>query len=154
MMSEAAWPFSFTALLCMMLSHLVPCPVCLLDSTHIHFVVMFLSFALCCQATSHSEFSVVLPSHIGQQVLCCVAKSHQAVSFVTYLNRILPRSRLALSIGLTWVGSSWGQRQNLVFETVSFKWKTNKGWVMSRIVIVILICHRHKPVDSINLLGS
>jgi hypothetical protein len=25
---------------------------------------------------------------------------------------------------------------------------------MSRIVIVILIYHRHKPVDSINLLGS
>jgi hypothetical protein len=25
---------------------------------------------------------------------------------------------------------------------------------MSRIVIVILIYHRHKPVDSVNLLGS
>jgi hypothetical protein len=25
---------------------------------------------------------------------------------------------------------------------------------MSRIVIVILIYHRHKPIDSINLLGS
>jgi hypothetical protein len=32
----------------------------------------------------------------------------------------------------------------------------NKGgrWIMSRIVIVILIYHRHKPIDSINLLGS
>jgi hypothetical protein len=25
---------------------------------------------------------------------------------------------------------------------------------MSRIVIDILICHRHNPIDSINLLGS
>jgi hypothetical protein len=25
---------------------------------------------------------------------------------------------------------------------------------MSRIVTVMLICHRHKPIDSINLLGS
>jgi hypothetical protein len=27
-------------------------------------------------------------------------------------------------------------------------------WIMSRIVIVILIYHRYKPIDSINLLGS
>jgi hypothetical protein len=27
-------------------------------------------------------------------------------------------------------------------------------WTMSRIVIVILIYHRHKPIDSFNLLGS
>jgi hypothetical protein len=27
-------------------------------------------------------------------------------------------------------------------------------YIMSRIVIVILIFHRHKPIDSINLLGS
>jgi hypothetical protein len=27
-------------------------------------------------------------------------------------------------------------------------------WIMSKIVIVILIYHHHKPVDRINLLGS
>jgi hypothetical protein len=27
-------------------------------------------------------------------------------------------------------------------------------WIMSRIVTAILIYHRHKPIDSINLLGS
>jgi hypothetical protein len=32
--------------------------------------------------------------------------------------------------------------------------KVLDGYLMSRIVIVILIYHRHKPIDSINLLGS
>jgi hypothetical protein len=36
---------------------------------------------------------------------------------------------------------------------LNFKLKTGR-WIMSRIVIVILIYHRHKPIDSINLLGS
>jgi hypothetical protein len=27
-------------------------------------------------------------------------------------------------------------------------------WIMSRIVTVILMYHRHKPIDSINLFGS
>jgi hypothetical protein len=36
---------------------------------------------------------------------------------------------------------------------LSFNLNTTR-WVMSRIVIVILIYHRHKPIDSINLLGS
>jgi hypothetical protein len=36
---------------------------------------------------------------------------------------------------------------------LSFKLKTGR-WVMSRIVIIILIYHRHKPIDKINLLGS
>jgi hypothetical protein len=31
-----------------------------------------------------------------------------------------------------------------------FKQKTGR-WIMSRIVIVILIYHRHKPIDIINL---
>jgi hypothetical protein len=35
---------------------------------------------------------------------------------------------------------------------LSFKYTTGR-WIMSRIVIVILIYHRHKPIDSINLLG-
>jgi hypothetical protein len=35
----------------------------------------------------------------------------------------------------------------------SFKYKTRR-WIMSRIVIVILIYYRHKPIDGINLLGS
>jgi hypothetical protein len=36
---------------------------------------------------------------------------------------------------------------------LNFKQKTGR-WIMSRIVIVILIYRRHKPIDSINLLGS
>jgi hypothetical protein len=36
---------------------------------------------------------------------------------------------------------------------LSFKQKTGR-WIMSRIVIVILIYHHNKPIDSINLLGS
>jgi hypothetical protein len=35
---------------------------------------------------------------------------------------------------------------------LSFEQKTGQC-IMSRIVIVILIYHRHKPMDSINLLG-
>jgi hypothetical protein len=31
--------------------------------------------------------------------------------------------------------------------------KETGRWIMSRIVIVIIIYHRHKPIDSINLLG-
>jgi hypothetical protein len=34
-----------------------------------------------------------------------------------------------------------------------FKYKAGR-WIMYRIVIVILIYHRHKPIDSISLLGS
>jgi hypothetical protein len=36
---------------------------------------------------------------------------------------------------------------------LSLKLKTGRC-IMSRIAIVILIYHRHKPIDSINLLGS
>jgi hypothetical protein len=36
---------------------------------------------------------------------------------------------------------------------LSFKEKTGR-WIMSRIVIVILIYHRHKHIDRINLFGS
>jgi hypothetical protein len=35
---------------------------------------------------------------------------------------------------------------------LSFKSKTGR-WIVSRIVIVVLIYHRHKLIDSINLLG-
>jgi hypothetical protein len=31
---------------------------------------------------------------------------------------------------------------------------TDRRWIMSRIAIVILIYRRHKPTDSMNLLGS
>jgi hypothetical protein len=34
---------------------------------------------------------------------------------------------------------------------LSFKCKAGR-WIMTRILIVILIDHRHKPIDSINLL--
>jgi hypothetical protein len=34
-----------------------------------------------------------------------------------------------------------------------FKYKTGR-WALSRIVIVILLYHRHQPIDGINLLGS
>jgi hypothetical protein len=44
----------------------------------------------------------------------------------------------------------WGMEKCL---DLSFKRKT-KRWIMSRIVIVILTYHRHKPIDSINLLDS
>jgi hypothetical protein len=36
---------------------------------------------------------------------------------------------------------------------LSFKEKT-RGWIVSRIVIVILMYHRQKPIDSISLLDS
>jgi hypothetical protein len=36
---------------------------------------------------------------------------------------------------------------------LSFKQKTGR-WIMSRIVIIILIHHLHKLIDSINLLDS
>jgi hypothetical protein len=39
-------------------------------------------------------------------------------------------------------------------ETESSLWSFVCWWIMSRIVIVILIYRRHKPIDSINLLGS
>jgi hypothetical protein len=42
-------------------------------------------------------------------------------------------------------------RQTYIVE-LSFKSKTGR-WIVSRIVIVILIYRRHKPIDSINLLG-
>jgi hypothetical protein len=32
--------------------------------------------------------------------------------------------------------------------------KKTGRWIMYRIVIVILIYHRHRPIESINLLGS
>jgi hypothetical protein len=44
-------------------------------------------------------------------------------------------------------------RLNSVSETSCFKQKTER-WIMSRIVLIILIYHRHKSIDSINLLGS
>jgi hypothetical protein len=57
------------------------------------------------------------------------------------------RQSLALSTGSKWVGSTWRRKQNPVSETSYFK-----KWIMSRIEIIIY--HRHKPIDSINLLGS
>jgi hypothetical protein len=42
--------------------------------------------------------------------------------------------------------------ENINSMELSFKLTTGR-WVMSRIGIVILIYHRHKPTDSINLLG-
>jgi hypothetical protein len=36
---------------------------------------------------------------------------------------------------------------------LSFKQKTGR-WVMSRIVILLLIYRRHKPIDVVNLFGS
>jgi hypothetical protein len=39
-------------------------------------------------------------------------------------------------------------------KPIELSWVLNKRWIMSRIVTVILIYHRHKPIDSINLLGS
>jgi hypothetical protein len=55
------------------------------------------------------------------------------------------------AIGPIWVGSIWRRRQRQVSETSVLNWKTGRG-IVSRIVIVILIYHRHKHVDSINLL--
>jgi hypothetical protein len=63
------------------------------------------------------------------------------------------RQRLALPVWPIWAASTWRRRQNPVSEMLRFKQKTGR-WIMSRIVIVILVCHRHKPIDSINLLGS
>jgi hypothetical protein len=57
---------------------------------------------------------------------------------------------LTLSIGHNCVRSTRRQKQNPVSETLCV---LNKRWIMSRIVIIILIYHRHKPIDSINLLG-
>jgi hypothetical protein len=41
-------------------------------------------------------------------------------------------------------------------KSMEFSLVLNKTgrWIMSRIVIVMLIYHRHKPTDSINLLDS
>jgi hypothetical protein len=56
-----------------------------------------------------------------------------------------------LSVEPNWVGSTWRRGRNPVFETSCFKWK-KVLWIMSIIVRIILIYHRHKPIDSINLL--
>jgi hypothetical protein len=61
--------------------------------------------------------------------------------------------RTCQSIRPTWVGSTWWRRQNPVSETLYFKWKKGR-LITSRIVTVILVYHHHKPIDSINLLGS
>jgi hypothetical protein len=58
-----------------------------------------------------------------------------------------------LETGPNWVRSTWRWRQNAVSETLCLKRRTGR-WIMSRIVIVILIYHRHKPIDSIKLFGS
>jgi hypothetical protein len=42
----------------------------------------------------------------------------------------------------------WRREQNPVSETLCLTGR----WIMSRIMIVILIYHRHKPIDSISLL--
>jgi hypothetical protein len=47
----------------------------------------------------------------------------------------------------------YGQTYKTYRVELSFKQKTGR-WIMSRIVIVILIYHSHKPIDSINLLDS
>jgi hypothetical protein len=54
------------------------------------------------------------------------------------------RQRLALSTGLIWEGSTWRRRQNPVSETL-FLNKTGR-WIMTKIMIVILVCHCHKPI--------
>jgi hypothetical protein len=50
----------------------------------------------------------------------------------------------------SWKLLRWAQ----FIELVSVSRPETGQWIMSRIVIVILIYHRHKPIDSINLLGS
>jgi hypothetical protein len=51
-------------------------------------------------------------------------------------------------------GSVLGPLLYLLYKVeLSFKWKTGR-WIMSRIMIVILIYHRHKPIGRINLSGS
>jgi nitrogen fixation protein FixH len=51
-----------------------------------------------------------------------------------------------------WAHLSYGDRIQSQ-KRRAFKYKTGRS-IMSRIVIVILIYHRHKPIDSINLLDS
>jgi hypothetical protein len=58
----------------------------------------------------------------------------------------------SLWTGQKW-GSTWRRRQNPVSEPLRFKQATGQ-WIMSRIVRVILIYRRHKPIERINLLGS
>jgi hypothetical protein len=55
------------------------------------------------------------------------------------------RTLLALSIAHNWVCSTWKSEHNPVSGTLYFKQKTGQ-WLLSRIVIVILIYHRHKPI--------
>jgi hypothetical protein len=52
---------------------------------------------------------------------------------------------LTLSAGPNWVGSTKRWEQKPVSDT--------GRWIMFRIVIVTLIYHRHRPIDSINLYG-
>jgi hypothetical protein len=66
------------------------------------------------------------PSMRVNMSICCVG----------FVN-LVRRQRLSLSIGSTWMKTE---------TECSPKWKT-KRWIMSGIVIVILIYHRHKPVD-------
>jgi hypothetical protein len=63
------------------------------------------------------------------------------------------RQRLALSVGPNWADYNWRQRQNLVSEMLCFEWKTGRR-IISRIVIVALIYHRHRTIECINLLRS
>jgi hypothetical protein len=52
-------------------------------------------------------------------------------------------------IGPTWVSTTRTRRQNPVSETLCFKCKTGR-LVMSRIIIVVLICNRHKSIDLVS----
>jgi hypothetical protein len=71
------------------------------------------------------------------------------VSIHSYKDNILWRFLMETANQL--VGNS--VCKHLTKGKTGFKQKTGR-WIMSRIVIVMLIYLRHKPIDSINLLGS
>jgi hypothetical protein len=81
------------------------------------------------------------------------------VSETGFCLRLQVELNLAQQIGLVYFSGPqadtcsiyWAQ---LKTETEFSLWNVVFWWIMSRIVIVILIYHRHKPIDSINLLGS
>jgi hypothetical protein len=45
------------------------------------------------------------------------------------------------------------QKDSTEWASLYLRLETGR-WIMSRFMIVILIYHRHKPIDIINLLGS
>jgi hypothetical protein len=46
-----------------------------------------------------------------------------------------------------------GEKLTEGLDLINLAYRTGR-WIMPRIVTVILIYHRHKPIDSINVLGS